>query len=244
MARGVVHEALCAAVVTIGWLTGAFITFRLAMAPSHRCRCGRGRSGQWLVAASLLLVVAVAVVAALGLCPDVGLALPLCRLGDWGVPGMTLHSLGTLVCHVEERRNILDVVGGELLQHLLIPYSLVKCNHHRSIGDTGNGIANLREPLDEGVQGFPRALLDDVEVGLVARSSISTLEIGHEQVAQLWPGVKGPLREIRVPRPDCTCQGYAEVVDHDDLIPLCSEDGGGVDLQELGKVNHPVILLW
>jgi hypothetical protein len=67
------------------------------------------------------------------------------------VPGVDLRSLGALVSQAEERRNILDVVGGELLQHLLIPYSLEKCNHYRSIGDTRNGTVNLREPLDEGV---------------------------------------------------------------------------------------------
>jgi hypothetical protein len=76
-------------------------------------------------------------------------------------------------------------VGGELLQHLLIPYSLVKCNHYRSIGDTRNGIVNLREPLNEGAQRFPRALLDGVEIGLISRLSISALEGGRELVAQL-----------------------------------------------------------
>jgi hypothetical protein len=73
-------------------------------------------------------------------------------MGDWGVPGAALRSLGALVRQAEERRHILDVVGGELLQHLLIPYSLAICNHYRSIGDMSNGIANLREPLDEGAQ--------------------------------------------------------------------------------------------
>jgi hypothetical protein len=76
-------------------------------------------------------------------------------------------------------------VGGELLQHLLIPYPLVKCNYYRSIGDTRNDIANLREPLDKGAQGFPRALLDGVEIGLVTRPSISALEVGRESTAQL-----------------------------------------------------------
>jgi hypothetical protein len=36
---------------------------------------------------------------------------------------------------------------------LLHPYPLAKCNYYRSIGDTRNGIANLRELLDEGAQG-------------------------------------------------------------------------------------------
>jgi hypothetical protein len=48
-----------------------------------------------------------------------------------------------------------------------------------------NGIVNLREPLDEGAQGFPRALLDGVEVGLVTRPSIGALKVGCELAAQL-----------------------------------------------------------
>jgi hypothetical protein len=133
-----------------------------------------------LVATSLLVVVVVA--AALVLCPSVGLALPLRRLGDWGVSGAALYSLDTLVFQAEERRDILDVMGGELQQHLLIPYSLAKCNYHRSIGDTRNGIANLGEPLDEGAQGFPQALLDGVEVDLIAWPSINALKVGRELV--------------------------------------------------------------
>jgi hypothetical protein len=61
----------------------------------------------------------------------------------------------------------------------------MKCNHHRSIEDTRNGITNLREPLDEGAQGFLWALLDGVEVDLVARLSISALEVDRELAAQL-----------------------------------------------------------
>jgi hypothetical protein len=98
----------------------------------------------------------------LSLGPDTGLALPLCHLGGWGVTSAVLYSLGALV------------------QHLLIPYPLAKCKHYRSIGDTRNGIANLREPLDEGAQGFNRTLLDGVEIGLVTRPSISALEVGRE----------------------------------------------------------------
>jgi hypothetical protein len=141
-----------------------------------------------LVAASLLLllfVVVVAIAATLGLCPDVGLALPLHCLDNWGVLGAALRSLGALIRQAEERINILDVVGGKLLQHLLIPYSLAKCNYHKNIGNTRNGIADLGESLDEGAQGFPWALLDGMEVGLIARPSISILKVGRELAAWL-----------------------------------------------------------
>jgi hypothetical protein len=101
------------------------------------------------------------------------------------VPGTAFRSPGALVRQAEERGQILDVMGGELLQHLFIPYPLAKCNHYRSIGDMRNGIANLREPLDEGAQGFPRPLLDGVKIGLVTRPDVSALKVGRELVAQL-----------------------------------------------------------
>jgi hypothetical protein len=184
MVRGVVHQAIRAAVVTIGRLMGAFVAFQPASALTRRCSCGSGRFGQRLVTAGLLLLLLV-VAATLGLSPSTGLTLPPCYLGDWGVPGVALRSLGTVVRQAEEHRNILNVMGGEFLQHLLIPHSLMKCNHHKSIGDMRNDIANLREPLDKGAQGFPRAFLDGVEIGLVTRSSISALEVDGELAAQL-----------------------------------------------------------
>jgi hypothetical protein len=98
---------------------------------------------------------------------------------------MAFRSPSALVHQAEEHGHILDVVGGELLQHLLIPYPVAKCNHYRSIGDTRNGITNLREPLDEGAQGFPWPLLDGVKIGLVTWPSIGALEVGREMVAPL-----------------------------------------------------------
>jgi hypothetical protein len=83
-------------------------------------------------------------------------------------------------------------VGSKLLQHLLIPYPLAKCNHNRGIGDTRDGVANLGEPLDEGAQRLPWTLLDSVEVGLVAWPGVSALEVDRELAAQLWPGVEVP----------------------------------------------------
>jgi hypothetical protein len=56
--------------------------------------------------------------------------------------------------------------------------------------------------------------------------------------------VEGPLGEIHEPGPGRPRQGYGEVLGHDSLIPTCHEDGGGVDLQELGGVDRPIILLW
>jgi hypothetical protein len=185
MVRGVMHRALRATVVAIGRLTGVFAN----TAPIRRCSCGDGCPGQWLVTASLLLlllVAAVAIATAWGLALGAGPgALPFCRLGGWGVPGATFRSPSALVPQAEERGHILDVVGGELLQHLFIPYPLMKCNHYRSIRDTRNGIADLREPLDDRAQGFPWPLLDGVKIGLITRPGIGALEVGRELTAQL-----------------------------------------------------------
>jgi hypothetical protein len=56
--------------------------------------------------------------------------------------------------------------------------------------------------------------------------------------------VEGPFGEIHEPGPSRPHQGFREIVGHDSLISACREDGGGVDLRELGGVDHPVILLW
>jgi hypothetical protein len=96
MARGVVHRALRAAVVTIGWLTGAFVTSWPATAPptATAMTVGALASG-WLPPAFLLLLLLLPPPRAWP--PSIVLALPLCHLGSWGVPGTTLRSLGTLV---------------------------------------------------------------------------------------------------------------------------------------------------
>jgi hypothetical protein len=64
---------------------------------------------------------------------------------------MPLSGPGTFISQAEELYDILDVMSGELLQHLLIPYFLMECNHNRSIGNMWDGVANLGKSLDEGV---------------------------------------------------------------------------------------------
>jgi hypothetical protein len=66
------------------------------------------------------------------------------------VLGTTLCGPGALVHQAEELCDIMDVMCGELLQHLLIPHTLAKCNHNRRIGDTRDGVVNLGKPLNEG----------------------------------------------------------------------------------------------
>jgi hypothetical protein len=70
---------------------------------------------------------------------------------------------------------------------------------NKYIGCSRDGVANLREPLDEGAQRLSQALLDRMEVCLVARARIGTLEVGHELKAQLFPRGKGPLGHVDEP---------------------------------------------
>jgi hypothetical protein len=53
--------------------------------------------------------------------------------------------------------------------------------------------------------------------------------------------VYGLSREIHGPRLGGAGQGNMEVVHHHRLIPTGVEDGIGVDLEELGKVDGPVV---
>jgi hypothetical protein len=66
------------------------------------------------------------------------------------MPGMALCGPGAFVCQAKKLCDILDVMHGELLQHILISHNLVKRGYNRSIGNTRNGVVNLRELLDEG----------------------------------------------------------------------------------------------
>jgi hypothetical protein len=146
VALGVVHQATRATVITVRRLMGAFVT-SWTSAPDRCCSssCGGGSSSQWLViAVSLfLLVVLILAAATLDCSARIGLA-TLPRLwGRWGVPGIALNGPGAFVHQVEELSDILDVMRDELLQHLLIPYSLTECNHNRSIRHTWDGVANL-----------------------------------------------------------------------------------------------------
>jgi hypothetical protein len=159
VALRVVNWATRTSVIVVRCLMGALVTLR-ASAPTHRgsTSYGGGSSSQRLVIAACLLLflvlvlILVLVLAAtsLGSSTHFGLdTLP--RLWSrWGVLGTALCGPGTLVRLAEELCDILDVMRDELLQHLLIPHTLAKCNHNTSIGYTRNGVANLGKPLNEG----------------------------------------------------------------------------------------------
>jgi hypothetical protein len=66
--------------------------------------------------------------------------------------GTTLYRPGALVCQAEELGNVLYVVRGQLLEHLLVPHTLPKCNIDRCIRDARDGVSILGEPLDERAQ--------------------------------------------------------------------------------------------
>jgi hypothetical protein len=108
-----------------------------------------------VVAAGLLLLLFLLVLVFATTSPDdsacIRLATLPCLWSRWGVPGTALCGPSALVCQGEKLCDILDVMRDEILQHLLIPHTLVKCNHNRSIGDMRNGVANMGKLLNEGV---------------------------------------------------------------------------------------------
>jgi hypothetical protein len=82
-----------------------------------------------------------------------------------------------------------------------------------------------------------------VEVDLIARVSVGTLEVGCELMAQLHPRGEGPLRQFHESQLGHTDQGHQEIIGHDGLISSYGVDQGEVDLQELNGANTPIVLL-
>jgi hypothetical protein len=117
------------------------------------CRDSGGSASayQRLVIVGLLLPISVLAVA---LSNDIYLrlaGLP-CPRSGLGVPCTPFCSPGAFVHQVEELRDVFHLVGGQLLEHLLISLTLSKSNNNRSIGGAGDNVLNMGEPLDEGSQ--------------------------------------------------------------------------------------------
>jgi hypothetical protein len=105
-----------------------------------------------LVVVGLLLLPILVLVTALSSSICFGLAgLPYHR-SRLGVPRMPFCSPGAFVRLVEELRDVFHLVGGQLLEHLLISDALSKSDSNRSIGDVQDSVSNLGEALDEGPQ--------------------------------------------------------------------------------------------
>jgi hypothetical protein len=125
-----------------------------AWATSPTNCCGdSGDSGsacQRLVVIRLLLLLFLATALSNVICLRL-VSLPYPQSG-LGVPYTPFCRLGAFVCQVEELRDVFHLVGGQLLEHLLISHALSKSDNNRSIGDAGDDVLNLGEPLNEGPQ--------------------------------------------------------------------------------------------
>jgi hypothetical protein len=97
-------------------------------------------------------------------------------------------TLAHFVRQVEELDDVLHIMRGQLLEHLLVPHTLPKHNENRGIGNVRDVVPNLGEPLNEGAQWFPQAMLYDMEVSLIAWLRVCTLKDGHELMTQLLLG--------------------------------------------------------
>jgi hypothetical protein len=150
VASGVVHRALRPTLVAAGGLVWSLVS---AWALAHTsCCCDSSDSGstcqRLIVVVGLLLLHILVLATALSSGIYFGLADLPCLWSRLGVPCMPFCSPGSLVRQVEELRDIFHLMCGQLLEHLLISHTLLKSDN-RSIGDTGDDVSNLGEPLDE-----------------------------------------------------------------------------------------------
>jgi hypothetical protein len=115
------------------------------------------------------------------------------RLGSpglWGrVPCTALGDPGAFVGQSEECGDSFHVVRGQLLQHLLITYSLTEGRDDGSIGNARYSTSHLGEAGDERPEGLPGLLPYRVEVGLHIVLLVSTGEVRYEPRVELFPGV-------------------------------------------------------
>jgi hypothetical protein len=108
---------------------------------------------QWLVDVVALLLLPILFLAdTLSSTICFGFASLSCLRSRLGVPCTPFCSPGALVCQAEELRDVLEIVCGQLLKHLLISHTMSKGDNNRSIGNAGDGVSNLRESLDDGSQ--------------------------------------------------------------------------------------------
>jgi hypothetical protein len=137
----VVHRAQWPTLIAAGglaqWLVAAW-----ASAPTSRFydSSGSGSAYQQLVVVGLLLPILV-----LTTTLSSGIYFGLADL-----PCTPFCSPGAFIRQVEELRNVFHLMGGQLLKYPLISHALSKSDNSRSIGDVGDGVLNLGEPLDEG----------------------------------------------------------------------------------------------
>jgi hypothetical protein len=82
-----------------------------------------------------------------------------------------------------------------------------------------------------------------VEISFHARTLVGTLKVSKQLMVELRPQLYGIVRVVDELGPCRTSQGDSEVVHHNCLITANPEDGGDVDLKELGRVDRPIVLV-
>jgi hypothetical protein len=76
----------------------------------------------------------------------------MCLLGGARVPSLPFSGSSTLVGEAKELKGILDVMCGELLQHLFIMHPLSECDNDSRRSDAGDGVPYLGKALDKSMQ--------------------------------------------------------------------------------------------
>jgi hypothetical protein len=93
------------------------------------------------------------------------------------------------ICRPERRVWGFHVVRGQLLQHLLITYSLTEGRDDGSIGNARYSTSHLGEAGDERPESLPGLLPHRMEVGLHSMLLVSTGEVHYKPRAELFPRV-------------------------------------------------------
>jgi len=159
------------------------------------------------------------------------------------VPCAALSSPGTLVCQGKKCGNAFHLVRRELLEHLLVAYSLAESSDNRRVGDSGDCTSYFCEARDKGPERLSGFLPHCMEVGLHAMLLVSTGEVRRERRTELFPGPDRSRSEVHEPSPGWSGQGYMKVARHDGVVAASCCDSGDVNLQELRRVSRTVILL-
>jgi hypothetical protein len=101
-----------------------------------------------------------------------------------GVPSPRLFLPSHLVRQLEELGGGLGLLGGDLLEHAIVPHVAAECINGRMGRYAGDGVVDLAETLYVRAKGLVVLSLHSVQVRLHSWAGICALEVRDEPLAQ------------------------------------------------------------